>query len=83
MAEILDKYEFQGALLPLRWTITTALKQSDEWQVIYDDGFAVYLERRRPEEASQLTVQSHRKDGPSSSRDSVLEPEGILLGSLK
>ena len=83
VAEILDKYEFQGALLPLRWTITTALKQSDEWQVIYDDGFAVYLERRRPEEASQLTVQSHRKDGPSSSRDSVLEPEGILLGSLK
>src|SRR5690606_39301625 len=32
--DVLKKYDFQAALLPLEWAITSALKQSPEWQEI-------------------------------------------------
>jgi hypothetical protein len=81
--QVLTKYDFQAALLPLDWALTTALKQSLEWQVVYDDGFAVYLEKRVPATAAESAAQQGLKDSPESSKDGVLRPRGILLGSLK
>ncbi len=81
--ELLTKYDFQAALLPLDWALTTALKQSPRWQVVYDDGFAVYLEKQGAHSASEAIAKRGLKDGPGSSKDGVLGPEGILLGSLK
>jgi hypothetical protein len=80
--EVLRKYDFQAALLPLKWAITTTLKQSPEWQVVYDDGFAVYLEKRVAVPGAEIAAQQGFGDSPGSSKDGVLEPEGILLGSL-
>lgn len=81
--EVLRKYDFQAALVPLEWAITAALKQSPEWQVVYDDGFAVYLERRVAVTRVHTADQQAFQGGPGSSKDDVLGPEGILLGTLK
>lgn len=81
--EVLEKYDFQAALLPLDWALTNALKQSAEWQVVYDDGFAVYLEKKAAASSVETVAQQGLEDGPGSSKDRVLGPEGILLGSLK
>jgi hypothetical protein len=81
--DILDKYEFEGALLPLDWTITAAMKQSPDWRVVYDDGFAVYFERRGIADSLRLSDQREVADSPSSPIDGGSGPEGILLGSLK
>jgi hypothetical protein len=81
--EVLRKYDFQAALLPLEWAITTALKQSPDWRVVYDDGFAVYLEKRADVSSERTAADQGLPEGPGSSRDGVLAPEGILLGSLK
>jgi hypothetical protein len=67
----------------LDWALTTALKQSPEWQVVYDDGFAVYLEKSAPATAAESAAQQGLQDSPESSKDGVLRPWGILLGSLK
>jgi hypothetical protein len=80
---VLRKYDFQAALLPLDWALTTALKQNPEWQVVYDDGFAVYLEKRPAVSSAETAARQGSEDGPVSSKDDVLRPEGILLGSLK
>jgi hypothetical protein len=80
---VLEKYDFQAALLPLEWTVTSLLKQSPDWQVLYDDGYAVYLEKINPEARSQQTAELDRQEGPGSSRDGVPNPGGILLGLLK
>jgi hypothetical protein len=81
--ELLNKYDFQAALLPLDWALTNVLKLSPEWQVVYDDGFAVYLEKRTAVTTAQTTAQKDFKDSPGSSKDRVLGSEGILLGSLR
>lgn len=81
--QVLKKYDFQAALLPLEWAITSTLKQSPEWRVVYDDGFAVYLEKSEPVSSAQTAVRQDLEGSPGSSKDSVLKPEGILLGSLK
>ena len=43
--EIVDRYEFDAALLPLDWPLTSTMKLHPDWAVVYDDGLAVYLER--------------------------------------
>jgi len=43
--EILDRYGFQVALLPVDLPITTLLKQDQGWRVVKDDQRAVILER--------------------------------------
>lgn len=82
-ASVLEKYDFQAALLPLEWTVTTLLKQSPDWQVVYDDGFAVYLERVEREAGSRQAAETASQKGSGSSRDGASGSEGILLGVLK
>ena len=43
--EIVDRHEFDAALLPLNWSLASAMKVHPDWNLIYDDGFAVYFER--------------------------------------
>ena len=43
--EIVDRHEFDAALLPLDWSLASAMKVHPDWNLIYDDGFAVYFER--------------------------------------
>ncbi len=47
--QLLERYEFQAALLPLDWPLGSLLKKSPEWELIYDDGQALYFERRGAE----------------------------------
>src|SRR5690606_25100215 len=81
--EVLEKYDFQAALLPLEWAMTSALKQSPEWQGVYDGGFAVHLATTTTVTTAETAAQQGFQDSPGSSKDGVLEPEGSLLGSLK
>ena len=43
--EILNRHQFDAALLPLEWSLTSAMKVPPDWPVVYDDGMAVYFER--------------------------------------
>ncbi len=44
--KLLNKYEFDAILAPLEWNLTAAFKRHPEWRLVYDDGFALYFERR-------------------------------------
>jgi len=54
---ILDKYEFDSALLPLEWSLSSAMKQHSGWRLVYDDGQSVYFERRADAKDSALRAQ--------------------------
>ena len=47
--QLLERYEFDSALLPLDWPLASLLKQSSDWELIYDDGQALYFQRRAAE----------------------------------
>ena len=44
--QLLARYEFEAALLPLDWPLGSLLKKSPEWELVYDDGQALYFERK-------------------------------------
>jgi hypothetical protein len=43
---VLDRYGFEAALVPVDWSLAAALKLHPEWQLVYDDGFALLFEKR-------------------------------------
>ncbi len=47
--EIVNRHQFDAALLPLEWSLTSALKLHPDWAAVYDDGMAVYFERVKRE----------------------------------
>jgi hypothetical protein len=51
--EILRKYRFDVALLPLNWPLGSLLKQDQEWQLISDDGKALLFVRKAALSASK------------------------------
>jgi hypothetical protein len=44
-AELLDKYRFDVALLPIDWPLAELLKADRRWRVRHDDGVAIVFER--------------------------------------
>lgn len=53
-AQILEKYEFTFALVPVEWPVTSLLKKEAGWAVLADDGKTVVLEKR-PGAAGKVT----------------------------
>jgi hypothetical protein len=49
--ELLDRYDFEAALLPLDWPLGSLLKARSDWELIYDDGQSLYFERRAGDRA--------------------------------
>ena len=45
--EVIEANRFEAALLPVEWALTSVLKLDPRWEVVYDDGFAVYFERQK------------------------------------
>jgi hypothetical protein len=45
-AATLEKYEFDAILAPADWSLVGPLKLSPAWRLVYDDGAALYFERR-------------------------------------
>ena len=43
--ELLDRYQFDLALLPLDWALSTALDREPEWRLVYQDSVAVLYVR--------------------------------------
>ena len=43
--ELLDRYKFDLALLPLDWALSTALDREPEWRLVYQDSMAVLYVR--------------------------------------
>jgi hypothetical protein len=43
--ELLDRYRFDLALLPLDWALSTALDREPEWRLVYQDSVAVLYAR--------------------------------------
>ena len=43
--QILEKYRFDGALIPVTWSLASALKMDADWRLVYDDGTALLFER--------------------------------------
>ena len=43
--ELLDRYQFDLALLPLDWALSTALDREPEWRLVYQDSVAVLYAR--------------------------------------
>jgi hypothetical protein len=48
-ADIMERYGFTQALLPLEWPLGQILEHDERWRVVDRDGQAVLLERRKPE----------------------------------
>lgn len=43
--QTMEKYRFDGALIPVNWALASALKIDDDWSLVYDDGTALFFER--------------------------------------
>jgi hypothetical protein len=43
--QVLDKYRFDGALIPVSWSLAAAMKIDRNWRLRYDDGTALFFER--------------------------------------
>ena len=43
--QVLEKYRFDGALVPVTWSLAAALKIDTGWRLVYDDGTALFFER--------------------------------------
>ena len=43
--QILEKYRFDGALIPVDWSLASAMKIDNGWRLVYDDGTALFFER--------------------------------------
>jgi hypothetical protein len=48
--QVLERHGFDAALIPADWSLATAMKLHPGWRLTYDDGFALFFEKRRPEE---------------------------------
>jgi len=60
---LLRKHRFDVALLPAEWSLTTLLKQSQQWRLIRDDGKALLFVRRA--EMVQSRLLSRTKENPT------------------
>src|SRR5262245_49796301 len=45
--EILDKYKVDWILLPVDYSLCSALKERQDWQILYDDHQSIIFQRRR------------------------------------
>ena len=52
--ELLDRYQFDLALLPLDWALSTALDREPEWRLVYQDSVAVLYARQTPRTAASV-----------------------------
>ena len=52
--QLLERYEFEAALLPLDWPLGSLLKKSSDWELIYDDGQSLYFERSSSDDVIAL-----------------------------
>jgi hypothetical protein len=67
---LMDRYEFQAALLPLDWPLASLLKKHADWELIYDDGQALYFERK----AGKNVLAKERDDPPARALAGGLTP---------
>jgi hypothetical protein len=44
-SQLLDKYSFDSALIPVSWSLAAAMKIDRNWRLRYDDGTALFFER--------------------------------------
>jgi hypothetical protein len=61
--ELLDRYQFDMALLPREWALNTALEREPGWRQVYVDSVAVLYARdvaRTETPIDQATIASHR-----------------------
>jgi hypothetical protein len=83
---LMDRYEFDSALLPLDWPLASLLKKRPDWVLVYDDGQALYFER---EAVKNMTAQERFGLQGDASEGLLLLSEGQdgpranLLGRLK
>ncbi len=47
--QVLEKHRFEAALLPVSWSLAAALKIDPQWRLVYDDGVALFFEKRSAE----------------------------------
>ncbi len=69
-----ERYRFDGILAPLEWPLASVLKIHPGWELVYDDGFALYFVRVALGEADLEGAQ----DGP---REGLEEPKGTASGA--
>jgi hypothetical protein len=62
-AEIMDKYNFESALLPVEWPLHSHLKKDGKWRVLASDKEAVLLIRR------DLVVAANAPGGRAATQD--------------
>ncbi len=49
--QVLDRHDFDSALVPADWSLAAAMKLHPGWQLTYDDGLALFFERKRSDGA--------------------------------
>jgi len=59
----LSRYDVDTIVLPVDAALTGALKQSQKWRVVYDDGVAIVFRGGAPSKAPGSAVAKHRSPG--------------------
>jgi len=63
--EIFERHDFDLALLPTEWPLSTTIKTHPDWKVKYDDGKALLLEKVRPAQENAAARSSSAPDSES------------------
>jgi hypothetical protein len=83
---LMERYGFEAALLPLDWPLASLLKKRADWELIYDDGQALYFERRSDENTiggQRFRAEEQVSGGALLLSASQESPRANLLGRLK
>ena len=84
--QLLERYGFEAALIPLDWPLGSLLKARQDWELIYDDGQALYFERKGLQNTAARTRFDADGGFPSPALDLTAGQESTpanLLGRLK
>lgn len=58
--KLLERYQFDGLLLPVDWGLGSVLKEHPDWRVVYDDGQALLFERTAESASAQPAASRWR-----------------------
>lgn len=58
--QLFEKWGFSAVLIPVDWPLASVLKREPEWQVVYDDQFAILFVRQNQGIAGEQTVAALR-----------------------
>ncbi|MEZ5399545.1 MAG: hypothetical protein R2729_07730 [Bryobacteraceae bacterium] len=74
---LLEKHDFDLALIPVDWSLASLLKEDRDWKVLDDNGKCLIFERRKPESGDRAIARSG-KPGAAAAEIAHADKSGLV-----